>query len=381
MRFLFLAPLLSAFGEALCGARLAAAAVARGHDAFIAAPSDNRAIVPAGVPFIPIDGAMTQLDTSAEVLARRVGCDVLVLVDASAVAKAGRALGWSVERVARAAPRTVSIDCWNLTAPPATWDYGPVVEPLDRWLLEHTPVIRPAPIARADAPGAYAALPAMVAPTADERAATRRRLGLPEDGPLLVWPTARWQVPHSHTVPALAAIAARLPDLVTPSLRALGDGVAIAHVSPAPLAESHQPPGYRRLAPLPSADFEALLGAADALLCFNAAATSLATALALGVPTVVCAPREPDGARRVWAWPLGLDDVLAPTVHGHPFYDTMTLVDAAGEALGAALHAALFDAQVREARRAAQAAYRDQLAALPSGVDRLLEVSAPAARG
>ena len=376
MRFVFLAPLPSAFGEALHGARLASALVERGHAVHFVAPSIIEPTVPAGIPYVSLDAALPRLDVEVEALCSRLGADVLVLVDASAVDKVCRAFRLSRERIANAARRVVSIDCWNLVRPPRAWDYGPVSEPLDPWFLEHAAVIRPAPIARADAPGAYAALPALAVSSSARRTETRRRFCLPER-PLIVWPTARWQLPDSHDNPALARIAARLPVLVAPVLAALGDEIAIAHVSPTPLAAGHQIATYHPIAPLPAADFEALMGAADVVLSFNAAATSLATAISLGVPTALCAARDPAGAaQNLRAWPLSLEQVLGPTVRDNPFYETMTLVDSlAGDELFSALRALLFDPGVRDERRAAQARYRDAIAMLPTGVDRLLEAA------
>lgn len=379
MRFVFVAPLPSAFGEALHGARLASALVERGHAVHFAAPSIIRPTVPDGIPYVSLDTTLTRLDEEIEALCLRLGADVLVLVDASAVDKVCRAFRLSRERIASSAPRVVSIDCWNLVDPPRAWDYGPVSEPLDPWLLEHTAVIRPAPIARADAAGAYAALPALSVPSSAQRTETRRRLGLSESTPLIVWPTARWQLPESHDNPTLARIAARLPALVVPLLAALGDGdeIAIAHVSPQALGAARRLANYHAIGPLPAADFEALIGTADVVLSFNAAATSLATAISLGVPTVLCSARDPAGATQtLWAWPLSLEQIVGPTVRNNPFYETMMLVESlAGDELIAALRALLFDASVRDERRVAQARYRDAIATLPDGVDRLLEAA------
>lgn len=375
MKFLFLAPLPSAFGEAVHGARLASALVDRGHAAHFAAPStvaptksDRR------IPLVPIDAALPRLDAEIEPLVARLGCDALVLVDAAAVDKVARAFGLSTERIATAAPRVVSLDCWNLVSPPPAWDYGPASEPLDPWLLEHTPVIRPVPIAPIATPGGYAALPAIGPHSSEQRADTRRRLGLPERGAVIAWPTARWQLPESHDNPGLARRAARLQEILEPVFAALGDEVSIAHVSPSPISAARASPSYRHFGQLPTAAFEALVGAADVLLSFNAAATSLATALSLGVPTALCTARDPAGeSRPLWAWPLSLDGILAPTVRGNPFYDTMSRLDPLrGDDLVAGLEALLYDAEVRDERRASQARYRDSVSRLPTGADRLL---------
>ena len=375
MKFLFLAPLPSAFGEALHGARLATALVERGHSAHFAAPSlvaptlsDPR------VPLVPLDTALPRLDAEVEALVAQLGCDVLVLVDAAAVDKVARAFSLSSERIASAAPRVVSIDCWNLVSPPPRWDYGPIDEPLDPWLLEHTSIIRPVPIARITAPGGYAALPAIAPPSTRQRIETRRRFGLPEHDAVLVWPTARWQLPESHDHPVLARTAARLHELVLPVFAALGDEVTIVHLSPSPITAARRPPSYHHVPQLPAAEFEALVGAADVLLSFNAAATSLATALSLGVPTALCTARASSGVScPLWAWPLSLDGILAPTVGDNAFHATMSRLDPLHtDDMIAGLRALLFDAAVRDARHAAQASYRALVSHLPAGTERLL---------
>ncbi len=373
MKFLFLAPLPSAFGEALHGARLASGLVECGHSVTFAAPSAS-APTCAGRPFelVPIDAALTRLDTEVETLVTRLGADVLVLVDAAAIDKVTRAFRRSSQRIAAAAPQVVSIDCWNLQATRRAWDYGPVAEPIDRWLLEHTPVIRPVPNAPFDAPGGYAALPTRTLPSKARRDETRRRWGLPERGGVIVWPTARWQLPESHDQPALASIARVLQERLAPIVAALD--ATIVHVSWAPIADRHRSPNYRHVDVLAAADFEELVGAADVLLSFNAAATSLATAVSLGVPTVLCTARDPHGhAPPLWAWPLSLDEILAPTVRGNPFYETMAMVDLERDGeLVRGLEALLFDVAIREQHQAAQERYRAMVRELPDGVARLL---------
>ncbi|MCA9679584.1 MAG: hypothetical protein H6708_17620 [Kofleriaceae bacterium] len=375
MKFLVLAPLPSAFGEALHGARLAGALVDRGHAAVVAAPSSVApTVADPRIPFVAIDAALPRLDAELPALVARLGVDVLVLADAAAVDKVARAFALSTPRLAAAAPRVVSLDCWNLVRPPPTWDYGVTAEPLDPWLLQHTPVIRPVPGAPLATPGGYAALPAIAPPTPARRHATRRRLAVPEASTVIVWTTARWQQPDSHDHPALARTAARLPELLRPVLAALGDDVVVAHVAPDPIPAACRSASYRHVGQLAAADFEALLGAADALLSFNAAATSLATALGLDVPTALGTAHDPGGgARPLWAWPLSLDGILAPTVRDNPFYATMVRLDPMRpDDLLAGLRALLFDAALRDRCRAAQARYRAEVATLPDGAARLL---------
>lgn len=370
MRHLFLAPLSSAFGEALHGVRLALALLDAGHEVVFLGPARLHVLFEKEgegrrLTFGRIDAALPRLDVEVEELLARLGCDTLVLVDAAAVGKAAAALRLDVAAFTRPGVPVVALDCWDLPPTPWVWDYGPVSEVLDPAFHALPRRLVPVPTAHPDVPGGYAALPRVARLSAAERAAEREALGVAAGERLVVWPTAPWQHVEGQANPVLGELARKLPGIIVPRLARLG--AKVAHVGPWPLPV--ESPALRHLAPLPPPAFERLLGAADMLLGFNAIASSLATAVAARVPVLL------GQLPRLRAWPLSLDGVLAGMMRDNPFYDALRVVDAADEDafLGAA-RALLFEDAAAAAMRARQDAYAARVAALPGGVARFLSL-------
>lgn len=369
MRHLFLAPLASAFGEALHGVRLALALVDAGHEVVFLGPARLHVLVEREggrrLTFGRIDAALPRLDVEVVDLLARLRCDTLVLVDAAAVGKVAAALRLDVAAFTRPGIPVLALDCWNLPRTPWVWDYGPVSEVLHPAFHELARRLVPVPTAHPDVPGGYAALPSVSPMSPAERVAERSALGVGADERLVVWPTAPWQHVEGQENPILGEIARRLPGAIVPRLARLG--ARIVHVGPWPLPV--ESPGLRHLPPLPPPAFERLLGAADLLLGFNAIASSLATAVAARLPVLL------GQLPRLRAWPLSLEGVLGGMVQGNPFYDALRVVDAAdGDAFLAAARALLFDDTEVAALRARQDAYAARVAALPGGLARFVSL-------
>ena len=357
MRHLFLAPLASAYGEALHGARIARALCAAGDEVVFIAPAAMHALAAPPLLFGRVDLALPKLDVELRDLLARMRCDSLVLVDAAAVGKVCRAFGLAVEAFVAPGVPVAALDCWDLPATPVAWEYG---ERREELALEFHALPRcvPVPVARPDAAGGFCALPALAS---TDRAAVRAELGLGPADQLVVWPTASWQHAASHRDATLARRCDELPARVLPRIAALGSRVHLVHVGPLPFADP--PPRYRHVAQLPPAHYEALIAAADLLLCFNAAASSLATAIAASTPVVLAV-----GAGQ-YAWPLALDRVLAPVLANNPLLAAVRHVDGADElAFAAACRELLAHPSLL---RDAQAGYARTVRALPSGADRL----------
>ena len=360
MKHLFLAPLPSAFGELLHGVRIARALCATGDRVVFAAPARMEQLIEPPLMFGRIDLAIGKLDRELPDLIARMRCDSLVLVDVAAVGKTVRALGLDPKPFTRPAVPVVGLDCWNLPREPVRWDYGAHAEVLAPEFHAIAKRIVPVPFARPDVDGGFCALP-QIAPVG--RDAVRAELGLAPDDRVILWPSASWQHGANHSDPVLARRADELPTRLLPRLAELGN---VVHVGPEQFANA--PRRYRFLGQLAPARFEALVAAADLLLCFNAAATSLATAIAAGTPIVLGTSASPP----IYAWPLSLANILAPTLANNSLTDAVRRVDVGDElAFSTACRELLEDPSLL---RDAQAAYAREVRTLPPGHERLRQL-------
>ena len=356
MKHLFLAPLPSAFGELLHGVRIARALCAAGDQVVFVAPAAMAAMIEPPLVFGRIDLAIANLDRELPHLIARMRCDSLVLVDVAAVGKTARALRLDPKVFTRPSVPVVGIDCWNLPREPVRWDYGTHEEMLPAEFHAIEKRLVPVPFARPDVSGAFCALP-RIAPV--DRDAVRARLGLEADAQVIVWPSASWQHGANHSDPVLARRADELPARLLPQLAKLG--VHVVHVGPQPFA--NPPACYRHVGQLEPARFESLVAAADLLLCFNAAATSLATAIAAGTPIVL------GTSASVYAWPLSLSNILKPVLADNPINDAVRRVDVADELAFITACRELLERP--SLLHDGQAAYVRQVRALPAGHERL----------
>jgi len=371
MRLLFLAPLAGAFGEALQGARLAASLVARGHQVTLAAPGNLKGLAGDRIAFERIDDALPRLDRELPRLVARARAERLVLVDVAAVGKVFGAYELDAAALGRAGAPVFALDCWNLPETGIVWDYGSHTETIARSLLDF-PRLAPAPAVRPDAPGAFAALPATAPATDAERRRLAADLAMADGDHLVVWPTAIWQHAGAHVQPVLRTIAGALPPLILRHLAALGPRLQLVHVGPIPLeAPEIEALRYRHVGQLAPWAFERVVACADLLLGFNAAATSLATAVAARVPILLGLTRRRwNGAPPLRAWPLSLEKFLAPLMAGNPYYDAMRIADPLDAGAWIAAARELLDDPT--ALRARQEAYAARVSTLPSGAERLL---------
>lgn len=364
MRHLFLAPLGSAFGEVLHGIRLARALAAQGEHIVFLAPA---AVAPLleGAPFElgRIDLALTTLDRQLPGIVRRMRCDRVVLVDAAAVGKLCLALGLDLAAFLAPGVPVIALDCWDLPRAPVAWDYGPSTETLPAALHELPRRLVPVPVAAPSAADGYCALPEVAALSTEARAGVRGALGLADDARAVVWPTASWHHGDNHTNADLARRADALPARVLPWLARLG--IAVVHVGPQAFAGAGA--RYRWIGQLAPRAFAEVVGACDALLGFNAVASSLALGVAARVPVVLGSV----GTAR--AWPLDLGSFLAPLRAGNPLYTAVREADVSDEAAYLdALREVVLDREGGAAVVARQDAYAAQVRALPSAVERYL---------
>lgn len=392
---LFLAAAPAPYGEAVRGLELAREAAAAGHRIAFLHP---RRLAPlfAGAPFSCgiLDDVLPTLVEAVRDTVRARGLGVVVLVDAISVFGVLGAAGLRA-LVATCGARVIALDLWSCHETDLAWDLGAHTSHLDPLLLE-LPTLRPCPIARPEAPGAYRAI---AEPRPDEpgaRARTRRRLGIGPTERVLFVATGSWQAAAAYPAGEARRLAAAWPGALALLRRRLAPA-RLLHVGPTSFDLGE---GYLHVPQVGGAEFRDLLAASDVMIGNNAIATSLATALALDVPAVVIgattsiatldahlATRAGELAEDVRAWleallpvrahavaPLGLAGFLAPVLTANPFTDAITrceLVDP--DATASRIRALLEDGG---AARAARAAYRARVAALPSGLARLRELTA-----
>lgn len=399
-RHLFLATARATFGEILVGQDLARQLHQAGdHVAFL----HPAALSPLfrSVPYRhgTIDLALSNLAEVVRDATRALGFETIVLVDVSSVLySAGPPC---IATIIRDVPAlTMGVDLWNLPETDLTWDVGEFRVHLDRLVLD-IPSLRPAPIARPDAPGSYRALPIIDPPEPDERMAVRAELGLPYDANLILTATGAWQQPTRSPYQQPQRLAHALPGILELVIARL-PSTYLMHVGPEPFAWGI-PANYRFSAQIDPPRFRRLVRAADLMLSVNTAATSVAAAVAAGTPAVVLinstsgpsieaieASRGATLPEDVRAWvrsvaplypfrvcPVGLHSLMAPVLAGNPYetaIEERELLDI--DATVARIGALMRDGAERSRALAAQAAYRARIAILPDGITRFREITA-----
>ena len=385
--FMFLAPALAPFGEAVCGRQLALAAHAAGHRVTFLHTS-SVAPVFEGVPFARgvIDDVLPTLGVALRDAVRARGVDVIVLVDAlSTYGVLGSSMRASLEGCGA---KVIALDLWSCHESDLVCDMGEITTKLDPLLVE-LPALRPAPNARPDAPGAYRALPPVTPVTAEARRSTRARLGIGEHERVVFTATGAWQAARKYPpASSMYRIATAWPAALSLVLRRLDD-VRVVHVGPEPLPLGDR---YQHVPRVPPAEFERLLGASDVSVGNNVMATSIATALALDVPHVVIensrfvATSAEATTSELRAWlapvaplypfavlPLGLRSFVAPMLANNPFTIAIDRCDLLDPEATAARMSALLEGDATMST--ARANYRERIAALPSGLEQLIALA------
>ncbi len=376
---LFVVPGSAALGEILLGRRLARELVGAGDRVLFLRPA-ALAVALAGEGFAEgsIDPILAVLDRALPDVIRDRGADTVILCDLLTTL-----LSCGQHRID---PRfldglpvpVVALDIWDLANGSLTFDMGDAV--LELPLLSRTVVARrlvPVPFARPGTKGAYCALPAISAPPEAERARTRAAHGFSGNNRLVALTTARFQkrglTPFQRRATAL--VGPHLARLCT----AIDPRVEVIHVGPEPLIGVG--PRVHHRPTLPPVEFERLLAACDLLVTPNQAATSISTALALGVPALaavsggVDVPAELLPAFPFRILPLGLHGFMAPLLEENPYTHAVPALDLfAGDALAAAIHGILFEAGERSAFLARQEAYVFEIKRLPSATAWLREL-------
>jgi Family of unknown function (DUF6365) len=313
--------------------------------------------------------------------------------------------------------RRYHLDPWFIES------YGLPVIPIDIWELEKTGYridldtgddsdvnehfrdlpaqLRPVPLAHLEPDGTCRARPFRVWEREDRisartRGHLRTTLGLEKQDKLVMLATAAWQlgkgIPHRQQV---APVLDGMPRILAHYLQQLPPRThfLLAGEAPEVLADL---PGNRihRLPPCLPDRFGNLIGAADAVLSLNIAATTVTRAVMAGVPAMVLGNRfdigDPADAEQAEAeiggfspavranlagamplypfrlWPLSFYKFLTPLLTGNPFTGAVTQAEILDEqAVTGGLTRLLYDQPTRSEALARQSAYADRVRALP----------------
>jgi len=369
---LFVAPSRVAFGEAILGLRLAWQLHARGERALFLAPE---ALAPlfAGTPFPhgAIDPVLRTLPRALPDIVRARGADSVILLDLALAYLPCFALRMDHAFLAELPVPTVALDIWDIAGGDRRWDMCEV-----DWRIPDAAVapawrrLVPVPFVRASHPLAYCALPDAAARDRSARA----ELGVGDGERLVLLTTAAFQT--RALTPFQARAVAALPRVVGAIVAALGPRVRVLHVGPEPIASG---PTYAHRRPLAPPAFARVLGAADLLLTFNRAATSVSTAIAHGVPAVTAtssmAGDAPWGVAPAFPFrmfPFGLHHAMTATLRDNAYADVVPEVELFEPEAVAATCLAQMDDDGARAR-----AYVEAVRALPAALARLDEVLPP----
>jgi hypothetical protein len=384
---LFVAPSRVAFGEALLGLRLAWQLHARGERALFLAP-ETLAPLFAGTPFPhgPIDPVLRTLPRALPDIVRARGCDTVILLDLALAYLTCFALHIDHAFLARLPVATAALDIWDLAGGDRRWDLCEV-----EWRVPDAAVdpgwrrLVPVPFARAAHPAAYNALPDVAPIGAAARARIRADLGLGDGERMIVLTTAGFQA--RALTPFQTRALAALPDVLAAVAAGLGPGVRILHIGPAPIAAG---PAYRHRPPLAPAEFVRVLGAADLLLTLNRAATSVSTALAVGVPAATATSSfVGSGGASPWLarvapafpfrmFPFGAHHAMAATLRDNPYAAVVPEVELFDpDEVARVCRGLLVDADARAVAGERARAYVEAVRALPTALARFDEVLPP----
>jgi hypothetical protein len=255
--------------------------------------------------------------------------------------------------------------------------------------------LKPVPMAQPwGSKGHFCALPETPLCPSNGRLATREQLGIPSQSKVVLFCTNSWQHREYKCSSGARRLASVLPELIADYLSHLGNSVHLIHVGP----QSYDLPvlnaRYHWRPPLEPSEFNTLLAGADLFLSANISATSIAKAIALKVPVLVlqnsisAANREEaesiiGGPLSSWLaqwldravpifpfalWPLGFHRFLQPLLLDNPYVTAVEVVEILQqERLESVLSSLLFNRGTRENQLSHQAAYLDQVRALPTG--------------
>lgn len=400
LKLLILAPGRTSRGDAAIAADLARQLPRkRVRVGFLSAAGSVPQLHDLGMPALPLDGETPAANVAVlDRVMRSFRPDAVVAADAFAVEESRAWSGLTVEWLRERYDCPVgSIDRLGWQSAGYTADfYGgakvalpPLLDGLDlviRPCPPHSPVPVTAGGARVvPAPLHLGGLGGLRPPELDDAPRTG-------DRPVVFVVNSEWEHRNPRRSVAVARLIDSLPRILHSQLAALNRPLQVVHVGPRPwrfpLAEQIE---YRHFLKMPYAMFHARLAATDLFLTTNTLSSTLGRAVLAGVPSLVLqnGTTLPEQAHPDWlrsaapqlgtaypfrVAPLGWHDVLTPLLTDNPYRDCFAGAEIFDRDAVSRQLTTLFDGgPERQGLLERQAAFRDQLAALPQPLDALRE--------
>jgi hypothetical protein len=398
-------------GEAMLGLTLARELQNAGGEIFFLAHRANARLLEVNFPCFTFDSlASVFLQFYLQSCAKDFQPSSIVLADYIATRRYFATLGLPSSIVTSLGLPIFAIDTWNSAC--SSEDMDLFISTFDRSdpLWPTVVPICPVPFLAPDGAGRfYRSLPDCADVNQAARQQLRADLGVGEQDRIVIFCTAEWQhLEDSSRRRGMRSsyerewsdgrrLATSLPSLLADYLSRIGPTVHLLHVGPHAYDLSECMSGhYHWMPPQPERQFQCLLAAADLLVSANISATTITTAMVLGVPTLVLqntilarTPEElkeamgyPLSARlKKWLdkavplfpfamWPLGCRQFLAPRLRHNPYLDALDTVELTDERrVEHALSLLLYDTTAREEQAHRRAIYFSRVRALPTGAE------------
>ncbi len=321
--------------------------------------------------FVPVPSGARVAQAIAD-MGVEVAADSIILLDATSVFMMLKREGSDSNFLRIVNRRVIGLDVWNLRKTGLEWDTVGTSFEHSRYSLDVNRRLIPVPFAQpSGAKGLYNAMP--IAPTVsdEEREEIRGDFGVREGERVVFLTSARWQEPTSQTHELGRRLALAFVPFIGEQLARLGERVHVVHVGPTRLPfDDALGDRYTWLPQRSPTRFSRTLAAVDLLLSFNFSATTIASAIAAGIPVVLGVNSHAGDFARFRVWPLGLFKFLGPLAKNNPYTSALRTVEVTEkDAFVSAIERLLFEESARAEMRDAQAKYRAQVEALPKAAD------------
>ncbi|MCI0444559.1 DUF6365 family protein [bacterium] len=352
-----------------------------------------------GTPYeVVIIDSMFPLDDHMSELVRSYKADSLILTDLhsnSIWLKYSNQGKWFFNQ--NSVP-VLAIDIYHLTEDVKTadafldQDYDvSYLSPVPRGRITPVPFI--SPYATSDA---YNAMPAPTVVSEQDKKQTRQDLGIGNDEKLLLMVGAKWQSPSFWQDIHIRKAAMRVPNLISYYVSRIPN-VRLIHIGPEPYHIDRSLEGrYHWFNQLEPKRYQSILASADLFLTCNVSSNTLASALVLGIPSLLLRnsfrvrsveeaiaqiPEKPSEKLLNWLkstvpincfynWPGGYYRLLSRLLQNNPYCETFATAELFFEnEVIEQCHKLLYDVTSREQTKQRQLEYVNLVRSLPSGAD------------